>query len=425
MERTALVEFLSQDLEPALVEEMVQYKLLEFPAGVNVGEYYNDIDGHLPFVVEGVVHLSTIDRFGKELVIYPMHTKESCIITLTETLRNVWGLNSVIPSNKPMNMYTDSKAKILAIPIEATVKWAEKYLSWQKFVMRLYQERLAELLAQHDLIVEQKNEIVVQNDQITSSIQYAQRIQQAVLTSGWYIDERLPEHFVFYKPRNIVSGDFYWMSHINSPENDENNLSEGDLILIAAADCTGHGVPGAFMSMLGISFLNEIIAHYQYHSTDGILNILREKVKKSLQHSVDPNTPKDGMDIALCIIDLQNYKMQFSGANNPLYLYRNQQLIEVKGTKNPIGQYIREVPFQMDEIDILKHDVFYIFSDGYLSQFGGENDETFKSKRFKEMLSEIHQKPMFEQERILDSRFKAWKGNNEQTDDVLVIGIRI
>ena len=425
MEKQALVEFLSQDLEPALVEEMVQYELLEFPAGVIIDEYNSKIAGHLPFVVEGVVHLSTKDKFGKELVYYPVHTKESCIITLTETLRNVWGLNSMVQNKKPAAMITDTPAKILAIPIQVTVGWSEKYFSWLKLVMRLYQDRLAELIQQHDVIIEQKNEIVIQNDQITSSIQYAQRIQQAVLTSGWYIDSGLPDHFVFYRPRNIVSGDFYWMSHINSSQETGMENGEGDLILIAAADCTGHGVPGAFMSMLGISFLNEIIAHYQYHSTDGILNILREKIKKSLQHSGNPNTPKDGMDIALCLIDLKNYKLQFSGAYNPLYLFRNKDLIELKGTRNPVGQYIKEIPFQMDEIDIEKDDVFYIFSDGYLSQFGGDYDETFKSKRFKEMLSEIHLMPMPEQQKIMESRFDNWKGKNEQTDDVLVIGIKI
>ena len=335
-----LVELFSQDFEPALVEEMIQNKLLDYPAGINVNEYNNDLMGHLPFVVEGSIHLSGKDKFGKELVYYPMNPGDSCILSLSESLRMIWGLSSLITSGKPPAIYTDTKAKILAIPYDKVVAWSEKYISWQKFAMRLYQERLRELIQQFDVIVEQKNEISTQNDQITSSIQYAKRIQQAVLTAGWYVNEKLPEHFILYKPRDIVSGDFYWMSHINAPQNLENDEEKGDLVLIAAADCTGHGVPGAFMSMLGISFLNEIITHYQYHSSDGILNILRDKIKKSLQQSVIADAPQDGMDIALCILDLQKSKLQFSGANNPLYLFRENELIELKATKNLIGHFI-------------------------------------------------------------------------------------
>ncbi len=425
MEEQKLAGFLSQEFEPELVKEMVQYKLFDFPAGVNTGEYSDGLTGYLPFVIEGEIHLSGKDKFGKELVYYPMGPGESCILTLTESLRMIWGLPSLLNSNSSLSIFTDTKAKILAIPFSKVADWSEKYLSWQKFALRLYQDRLRELLMQFDVIVEQKDEISTQNNQIRSSIQYAKRIQQAVLSAGWYIDEKLPEHFIHYKPRDIVSGDFYWMSHINTPINLNYDDKKGDIILIAAADCTGHGVPGAFMSMLGVSFLNEIIAHYEYHSSDGILNILREKIKKSLLQSVVADTPNDGMDIALCIIDLHKNLLQFSGANNPLYLFRENELIELKATKNPVGHYVNEVPFQMMEIKLCKNDVFYIFSDGYHSQFGGENDETFKTKRFKDLLSEIHTKPMKEQEELLESKFNEWKGNKEQTDDILVIGIKI
>ncbi|MCX6146272.1 MAG: SpoIIE family protein phosphatase [Candidatus Kapabacteria bacterium] len=422
MQKQQIIEFLTSQFEPELVNEMINYKIYDFPSGVNLHVFNTELMGYLPFVIEGQIYLQSRDKYGDEFEVYKINPGESCIINLSEIMRNKWGISSMIPNGKNHSMISEKATTLIAFPFEKVAEWNESYLSWQKYSLKLYHERLAELLRQFDVLVDQKKVIMDQNEQITSSIQYAQRIQEAVLTSGWQVEEKLPEHFVIYKPRDIVSDDFYWMSHINTLSE---TSSKNDMILIAAADCTGHGVPGAFMSMLGISFLNEIIAHYKFKSTDDILNLLRDKIKKSLQQKVHSDSPHDGMDIALCLIDLKNQKLQFSGAYNPLYLFRNNELIELKATKNPIGMHSKEIPFQKNEIETQKGDVFYIFSDGYKSQFGGELDKTFKSKNFKETLLSIHKLDISEQKLILENRFDKWKGENNQTDDVLVIGVQL
>ena len=256
--------------------------------------------------------------------------------------------------------------------------------------------------------------LAYQKKQITDSIEYASRIQTAILPPGDYISKIIPEHFILYKPRDIVSGDFYWITHKDGK------------IVIAAVDCTGHGVPGAFMSMLGFAFLNEIVNKETELKANSILNQLRDYVKASLHQTGKEGEAKDGMDIALCIIDPDNFKMQYSGAYNPLYLIRNQEFISLKADRMPIGIHIIEKgSFTNHEIDIQKGDIVYIFTDGYIDQFGGPKSRKFKLKPFKELLISIKDKPMSEQKEILETEFAKWKGNHEQIDDVLVMGIKI
>jgi len=263
-------------------------------------------------------------------------------------------------------------------------------------------------------VVKQKDEIADKNRSITDSIEYASRIQTAVLPSDDFAEEILPEHFILFRPRDIVSGDFYWMT------------KKDNQLIVIAADCTGHGVPGAFMSMLGVSFLNEIVNRHEVISAGAILTQLRSDVKKTLGQEGKEGEAKDGMDIALCIVDLEKMKMQYAGAYNPLYLYRNNELIEVKADRMPIGIYIKEKEsFTNNEIDLQKDDVFYIFSDGFQDQFGGEDGSKFKTKNFKKLLLEIHQKPMDEQRKILDTTVDEWRGKWEQVDDIIVLGVRV
>ncbi len=264
------------------------------------------------------------------------------------------------------------------------------------------------------LLAEQKEEIEKQKEEITDSIIYAKRIQTAILPSTDWVNEHLPEHFVLFRPRDIVSGDFYWMNRV-----------ENTLILIAA-DCTGHGVPGAFMSMLGVSFLNEIVNKNNTLQPNLILNQLRNQVKRTLDQTGKEGEAKDGMDIAVCVVDLQNMKLQYAGAYNPLYLFRNNELIEVKADKMPIGIYIREKEsFTNNEMDLEKGDTFYIFSDGYADQFGGPDGGKFKSGQFKKLLGSIQPKSMAEQWEILESTIDDWRGDNEQVDDMIVLGVRV
>ena len=279
---------------------------------------------------------------------------------------------------------------------------------------QIVKERTEEVVKQKDEIEAQRDEIADKNRSITDSIEYAKRIQTAILPSNEYAEEILPEHFILFRPRDIVSGDFYWMTKKNNR-----------LVLIAA-DCTGHGVPGAFMSMLGVSFLNEIVNRHEVTTANEILNNLRTDIKRTLGQEGKEGEAKDGMDIALCIVDFDNMKMQYAGAYNPLYLFRNNELIEYKADRMPIGIYVKEKEsFTNNDIDLQKGDVFYIASDGYQDQFGGEDGMKFKTKNYKQLLLDIHQKPMAEQREILNTTIDKWRGKWEQVDDIIVMGIRV
>ena len=279
---------------------------------------------------------------------------------------------------------------------------------------QIVKERTEEVVKQKDEIEMQRDEIADKNRSITDSIEYAKRIQTAILPSDGYAKEILPEHFILFRPRDIVSGDFYWMT------------KKGNSLVIIAADCTGHGVPGAFMSMLGVSFLNEIVNRHEITKASVILNDLRSDVKKTLGQEGKEGEAKDGMDIALCVINFDDMRMQYAGAYNPLYLYRNNELIETKADRMPIGIYVKEKDsFTNNEIDLKKDDVFYIFSDGFQDQFGGEDGQKFKTKNYKQLLLEIHQKPMAEQREILDTTVDKWRGKWEQVDDIIILGIRV
>ena len=267
-------------------------------------------------------------------------------------------------------------------------------------------ERTAEIQRQKDEIAEQKKEIM-------DSIYYARRIQKAVLPDDHLANKNMPEHFVLYLPRDIVSGDFYWIA-----EKDDNTI-------FAAADCTGHGVPGAFMSMLGMSYLKEIVNKSKRLSSSKILDKLRDHVKATLSQSTKGGQ-QDGMDIALCILNKEKKSLQYSGAFHPLYLIRNGNLSEYKPDLMPIGIYIRkEKPFKSHNIRTAKGDCYYIFSDGYADQFGGENRKKFLARSFKKLLLSIHNKPIEEQREILFETLKQWMDGYEQVDDILVIGFRI
>ncbi|MEA3316534.1 MAG: tetratricopeptide repeat protein, partial [Bacteroidota bacterium] len=263
--------------------------------------------------------------------------------------------------------------------------------------------------------IRHKNQLLAyQKKQITDSIEYASRIQTAILPPGDFISKLIPQHFILFKPRDVVSGDFYWLTHKNNK------------MIVAAIDCTGHGVPGAFMSMLGFAFLNEIVNKDEELQANAILNQLRNYVKESLHQTGKYGETKDGMDAALCIIDKQNLELQFSGAYNPLYLIRNEKLQQIKGDRMPIGIHVFEKEsFTNHRIKLNKNDLIYLFTDGYTDQFGGPNMKKFHNTPFKNLLVSIHQKSMKEQKEILERNYYEWKGNHEQIDDILIIGIRI
>jgi serine phosphatase RsbU (regulator of sigma subunit) len=264
-------------------------------------------------------------------------------------------------------------------------------------------------------ILEEKNELIShQKQEITDSIRYASRIQNAILPSENLLNTALKEHFVLFLPRDIVSGDFYWFT------------KKDNKMVLVAADCTGHGVPGAFMSMLGVSFLYEIVNKEGIMQPAKILNMLRELVKVTLSQTGKQNEQKDGMDISLSLLDLNNMHLEWAGAYNPLYLIRNGELIEYKADKMPVAIHINDdKPFTNNEIDLKPGDTFYMFSDGFPDQFGGQEGRKFMSKRFKELLVEINHLTMDEQKNTLHQAHLKWREGYEQIDDVVIFGVRV
>ena len=286
-----------------------------------------------------------------------------------------------------------------------------------------------EISAQRDSLEEQRNmlsdantslqtaysEIEEKNRHIEDSIRYAKRIQNAILPPSQYVRRLFTDLFILYLPKDIVSGDFYWVSH------SENKA------FIAAVDCTGHGVPGAFMSIVGHDRLNYAVNVEDARRPADILNSLNKGVTDTLRQTRSELSVKDGMDIALISIDFDNNKLEYAGAFNPLIHIRDKELNMVPGDKFPIGAFVGEElnKFQNHEIKLEPGDVLYTFSDGYADQFGGPKNKKFMTKRFREMLLEIHGKPMKEQKELLLKRIYDWMGENPQIDDILIIGIRI
>ena len=285
--------------------------------------------------------------------------------------------------------------------------------------MSIYQKTHNKLEEKNELLHNKNEEIYLQKQiiekshkYITDSINYAKKIQNAIFPSLDLFKNNLSDYFIIFKPLNVVSGDFYWATKIN------------DYFIFVAADCTGHGVPGAFVSMLGISFLKEIVNRNDNIQAGKTLDTLREEIKNSLNQN-HKNERQEGMDIAFCALNTKNNILQFAGANNPLYLFRNNELIEYKADRQPIGLYRKERPFKNHEIQLEKNDQLYIFSDGFIDQFGGDKNKKFMKKNFKNLLTEIQNENMDIQNKILEDEFKKWKGTINQIDDVLVIGVKI
>ncbi|HLG02191.1 MAG TPA: SpoIIE family protein phosphatase [Bacteroidia bacterium] len=264
-------------------------------------------------------------------------------------------------------------------------------------------------LARQNAIIEEKNK------DITDSITYARRIQEAVLPSSNELKSKFTDLFIFYRPRDIVSGDFWWFTE------NENKF------FLAVADCTGHGVPGGFMSVMGAAFLSEIINEKRVSSPEEILNLLRSKVTGALQHAgEDDRSVKDGMDIAMLTFDATHNHVQFACANNPVWLVRNGQLTESRADKFPVGVHTGAVkPFTRQELEVQKGDMLYLFTDGYADQFGGPAGKKLKYKKMKEMLKQIGNLSAEEQHHHISNEFDTWKGNLGQVDDVCIIGLRI
>ena len=296
--------------------------------------------------------------------------------------------------------------------------------------------RTAEIMSQkeeieqkRDAIQEQRNilseinnslqeaylEIEEQKKHIEDSIHYAKRIQTAILPPDDYVKEVLPDSFILYMPKDIVSGDFYWLTETK------------EKTLVAAVDCTGHGVPGAFMSIVGFNQLNYTVNVKGVTKPAEILNAMNQGVTKTLRQTILSSSVRDGMDICLVSIDRKTNMIEYAGAFNPLYIFHNSKFIKIDSDKCAVGGYMGEklTSFKNHEYSFSKGDMIYLFSDGYADQFGGEEDTKFLVKRFRELLLKIHHESVEDQKLILQQVHKEWKGDSHQVDDILIIGIRL
>jgi serine phosphatase RsbU (regulator of sigma subunit) len=274
---------------------------------------------------------------------------------------------------------------------------------------KVIEEQKQEVEQQKEVVEVAHHQLEEKNQEIMDSITYAKRIQSAILPPAKVVKEYLQESFILYKPKDIVAGDFYWLEHADNK------------VLFAAADCTGHGVPGAMVSVVCNNALNRSVREHGLTDPGKILNKTREIVVSEFEKSDEE--VKDGMDIAIC--SLEGNKLQYAGANNPLWIIRKGEIIETKANKQPIGQFDNPEPYTTHTFELEKGDSTYIFSDGYVDQFGGEKGKKFKAKAFRELLLSIQDKTMEEQKKIIDEAFETWKGALEQIDDVCVIGVRV
>jgi len=263
------------------------------------------------------------------------------------------------------------------------------------------------------LIEEQKVALELRDKNITDSLIYAQRIQEALLPSEEYFRSHFIDSFILYKPKDIVSGDFFWIGE------------KGDKVFIVAADCTGHGVPGALMSMIGLEIIEKTINEENIEIPSRILDVLNKGLEKTFSREKNIGTIiRDGMDIGLCVINKKRRILEYAGAFFPLYLIRDDSIIEIKGDKIIIGMNPDGMAYFDHELDLMSNDILYMFSDGYVDQFGGSDNKKFMYRRFRHLLLNINHFPVEDQKAILDENIRTWMGNNEQIDDIMVIGFR-
>jgi serine phosphatase RsbU (regulator of sigma subunit) len=300
----------------------------------------------------------------------------------------------------------------------------------QKILEQTVKTRTAEIVLQKDEISLQKHIVEEKHREISDSINYAKRIQSALLTSQEYWDAISADNFVIWRPKDVVSGDFHWAYQITIGS--KHLMTSQEIAVWCAADCTGHGVPGAFMSMLGMSFLNEIVIENVNLKPADILNKLRKKIISALEHGGTGNIEqKDGMDMALCVWHKNTNILEYAGANNPVWIMRPikdtraHEIIELKANRMPVGYHYDTKDFTDLKFQLQKGDAIYMFTDGFVDQFGGPDGKKYKSKKFKEMLLSIQHLCMKDQALMINKEFNDWRGNNEQIDDLCLVGVKV
>lgn len=369
----------------------------------------------------------------------PKNTEQITILEFREMNENFLHMASEI--NSYINHF-----RIKVEERTAEIRWQKEEILQQNLMISSQHQQLKE---QQKEMISQQQQLFEKNRNFLESVRHAERIQQALLPSHRKFKQAFTDAFVFFQPRDIVSGDFYWLNELSIPAvksivNEFELVSDGyetrndieeDLnqtityerkIVFAIADCTGHGVPGAFMSIVGINHLNKIVKESRIHEPDEVLNALNNEVKRSFYRDEEESHIRDGMEIAFCSYMPDKKMFQFSGANKNLILIRNNHLYEFRGNKKPVGNY-PSLSHSFDKVDIKvqEGDAIYVFTDGYPDQFGGEKDKKFKTKNLLQLLIKINSYPMADQYSIIKENFNNWKGSTYQVDDVCIIGVRI
>ncbi len=393
--------------EAVSLAKQSNYKIIEAVANVFLAKIFNqkgELDESLKKLEDALKTVLEIKYSTEELEIYKLFTsiyhKKGDVELAYKFQSKFVGLKEKLDKENNLRLIQDLQ---FSYHVDQLEKETQKQKEQNKQLRSAYQH-----ISQQNILIEEKNK------SITDSINYANRIQTALLPSDEELESLFEESFIMYNPRDIVSGDFYWTSNLSTH------------MIIAVADCTGHGVPGALMSMIGINSLNQIIIDQNITKPSQALNQLDNKIYSSLnKHSADYYS-SDGMDIAMCAIRKEDLNMVYSGANRPILIVRDEKLMEYKPTKLAIGGlYNRNKTFVDNEIQLQKGDQIYLFTDGYADQFGGAKGKKFKYKNLKELILKNSSQPMKEQLAILQHTFKNWKGSLEQIDDVCILGIKL
>jgi len=426
---------LAKEIESLEDEEAAHMNLSESYKGL--GKYKEALDhfGLYKTLNDSIFNTEKHNQIAKMEAIFQSEKKQKEIELLNKDKEKQVAVSAAESKKQKTIIY--SVVSILLLVLSFAIFAYHSYLQKRKANILLAQQKIEieekneelnqqneEIATQRDTVIKQKEHIEEIHREVTDSIQYAKRIQTAVLPSLEYISvtlnlKSLLEYFILFKPRDIVSGDFYFFER------------RKNILLIAVADCTGHGVPGAFMSMLGFSFLQEIISKEEIQSAAHVLNELRDYVIKSLQQKGMTGEQKDGMDIIFVALNIETNIIQFAGANNPLWLISNttKELTELKPDKMPVAIYEKMNPFTNHSIQLHQGDIIYLVSDGYEDQFGGPKGKKFLTKNLKQLLSANSEKLMSEQKEILNNTIEDWKNNYtekcEQTDDITIVGIKI
>ncbi len=349
--------------------------------------------------------------------IFDIHSKDQ-LGRSSEVIAIVYEQKGLIYSDLPFISASGEK-----IDVECSAKVEDLA---GKAVMFISARDIRERLRMQEQIKKQSDIIEEKNKDLIDSITYAKNIQHAILPSMSSMNKSFPEMFVLYKPKDIVSGDFYWYTSVKSSVNNELAATGEGLSVIAVVDCTGHGVPGAFMSLVGYTLLNQTVNTPEVNTPGAVLDYMNRELLRTLNKNMEEIVINDGMDMSVCAFNPKTKKLNYAGANHVMYHIHDNQLANYDGDKQAIGLQSQEKlkAFTNHELTIERGDVIYMFTDGFEDQFGGEKSKKYKSSRFREFLQSIHTNKMQEQKNLLEQEFINWKGKNEQLDDVLVIGIR-